>query len=422
MSTRPRRVLRIPICDRPFPLALTVLAAALLAPPAVRAQERATLDASAVVARVVASSPVVRIADARAERARALRVGAGVALRENPTLSLWGGPRQLADGTWVPDVIATLSVPIDLASVRGARVEAAEGAVRLAEAEAEEARLVARQEALALWVRALGAQARVGVQRLRVRIEETGLRVAETRQRAGATGLDEVSLATVSLAVARGALATAESASAGALAELRARMGLPPDAPLELTGELVDEAAIPSLESLAERLGRRADVRRATRSAEASAREAQLQERLGLPPLRLGLGGGRENEYYGRVGLDWALPLFQRNQTAVATARAGTRAAQAEGEALRAQAEIELRAAYAAYEHARDAWRLLRDALPAAARAEQLAIRAYELGQRGLESTVVVLRQTHELRAAHVDAAVNVAEARRVIDRAVGGL
>lgn len=181
-------------------------------------------------------------------------------------------------------------------------------------------------------------------------------------------GLDELSLATVSLAVARGALATAESASAGALAELRARTGLPPAAPIDLRGELVDDAAVPPLEALVERLGRRADVRRASRSAEASAHDARLQERLGIPPLRLGLSGGRENEYYDRVGLDWALPIVQRNQTAVAAARAGIRAAQIERDALRAQAEMELRAAHATYERALDAWRVLRDALPGAAR------------------------------------------------------
>lgn len=423
MPTSRARAGETPIDDRPCRLALAVLfAAALLVPSAVAAQERTTLDVATVVARAVAASPLVRVAEARVERARAQRVGANVLVRENPTVSLWGGPRQLSGGEWVPDVILTLTVPFDFSGARGARVDAAEGLVRLAEAEAEEARQEARQAALALRVRVLAAQARVAVQRLRVQIEETDLRIAETRQRAGVAGLDEVALATVSLALARGALASAEATAAGTLAELRGRLGLAPDASVVIVGELVEASALPPLDVLIVRLGRRADVQRALRSTEASSQEARLQSRLGVPVPRLGLGGGRENEYYARIGVDWAVPLFQRNQTAVAVAQAGVRVGQIEREALRAQAETELRAAYALHDGAREAWRVLEEALPAAARSEQLATRAYELGQRDLESTVVVLRQTYELRVAHLAAAVDVAEARRAIDRAVGGL
>ena len=60
-------------------------------------------------------------------------------------------------------------------------------------------------------------------------------------------------------------------------------------------------------------------------------------------------------------------------------------------------------------------------ALPSADQAELFSTRAYELGHRELESTLVVLRQTHELRVAELNAAVEVAQALRAIDRAVGG-
>jgi cobalt-zinc-cadmium efflux system outer membrane protein len=308
-----------------------------------------------------------------------------------------------------------------LSGARGARSRAAEAMVRLAEAEVDEARQVARVEAMELWVRCLAAQARVDLQRRRVETEGSSLRAAEVRLRSGAVGMGDVTLATVELALARGGLHTAEAERDAANETLRARMSLAPTVAVVLRGGLTEERVVDPLELLLRRLDRRADVRRATVAARASGDEADLQRRLGVPPLRVGVGGGRENEYYGRVGVDFALPVFQRNQTAVAVASAGVRVAEVEREVLRSQAEAELRIAYARWVGARRAWETLHAALPSADQAELFSTRAYELGHRELESTLVVLRQTHELRVAELNAAVEVAQALRAIDRAVGG-
>lgn len=413
---------RIPIDGRYIGRFLAGFLLALSPSPDARAQERAAVDAASVTARAAAASPLVRIAEARVERARAHRVGADLWSRENPTLSVWGGPRQLTTGEWVPDLIVGFSVPFDLSGVRPAREASVEASVREAEAEAEEVRQVARDEALGVWLRVLAARDRVAALTQREQVEAALQRIAETRLRAGSTGLEDVTLATVARALAQGALAAAESEYAGALIELRGRLGVDPGEPLDPREGLVDEAPLPPLEALLARLPRRADLQRAARAVDASAAEARLQSRLGVPPLRVGIAGGRENEYYGRVGVDWALPLVQRNQTAVAVARSGVRLGEVEREALRARAAMELRAAYARYEASLRAWRLLRDALPAADQSERLAGRAYELGLRPLEGAVVVLRHTSELRLALIDAALAIAEARRAVARAVGGL
>lgn len=390
-------------------------------PRSAAAQSRVVLDAETVAARVVARSPAVRIAEARISRAQAQTVGADAFSRENPTLSVWGGPRQVSSGDWLADLVVTVSMPFDLGGVRRARTSAAEAAVRLAEAEADEARQSARVEAMALWLQCLIAEARLALQRQRVATEEAAHRAAEVRHHNGAVGMGDLVITTIELALARGAERSAEAARDTALMALRGRLSLAADVEITLSGGLAESSEPATLDVLLAQVHRRAELRRATLAATWSTREAELQSRLGIPPLRVGLSGGRENEYYGRVGVDFALPLIQRNQTAVAVARAGVRVAEVERESLRAQAEADLRTAFTAWSGARRALVVLEAALPAADQSDRLAIRAYELGQRDVESTLVVFRQTHELRAARLDAAIAVAEARRAIERATGG-
>jgi len=113
-----------------------------------------------VIERARRSSPELELARARVEAARAARAGTSVWARDNPTLSLTGGPRLLASGDWVPDLIVGVSVPIEVGGISITRPRVVDAQVLLAQAEADLVANSAVFEALLLWVRAGGAWAR----------------------------------------------------------------------------------------------------------------------------------------------------------------------------------------------------------------------------------------------------------------------
>ena len=384
-------------------------------------QSVTTLDGPTVWSRVAARSPSVRLAEARIARARELAGTPDAAVRENPSLSVLAGPRFQADGSTGADVVAVLSWPFDLSGARGARREALDAAVRAAEAEAAEARLAALFEARSLWCRALAARARMTHERARSAVESEARRIATERARLGAAAQDEVALAAVALATADARVEEARAAYDTALEALRAPLGLAPGEPVDAVGDLVPDGSTPDLATLRSRLPRRPDVLRAGSAMDAANAEAHAQSRLGVPVPRLALSAGHEGETFGRAGVETQLPVFQRNQLAVASARAQARYAEREREALLHAAEVELRVAWVRHDGAMRRWQGLREAMHAADEAEHMAQRIYELGQRDLLSTLVALRETAALRTAHLDAAVAVAEARLELERAAGG-
>lgn len=382
-----------------------------------RAQE--ALDLVATTRRGRDAGPLVRVTEARVGAAAALRAGANLFVRENPTLSVWSGPRLLPTGAVIPDLTLALSWPFDLTGSRAQRSSWAEAAVRVAEADGEVARRAAALDARDAWLEAVLARDAAALWRAQVEIDASALRIAQVRRTNGAAGDDEVALARLGLATTRARLVAYEGDERAAGERLRGR--LHESAPVRVSGELpLGEA--PPLALLLASLARRPDVRRAEASAEAARRDGALQERLAVPLVRAGLGLGRENEYYARVGLDVGLPVFQRNQTSVAQARAQVLVALAEREYLLAQAESELRAAHAHFEGARLALATLDEALAFAADAERLALRAYELGQRSLAETLVLLREAARLRQSRHEAAASTARARLALDRASGEL
>ena len=117
------------------------------------------LDRTAVIS-LAARAPSVAIAQARVEEARAARVGASVPATTNPELTVLGGPRSLAGGGTSTDLVATLSWPVDVSGSWSARREAADQALRAAEAEAADVRRNATADALDAWIEALASTQR----------------------------------------------------------------------------------------------------------------------------------------------------------------------------------------------------------------------------------------------------------------------
>jgi cobalt-zinc-cadmium efflux system outer membrane protein len=427
MSRVPPVSLRTPArkTDRRSTFCIAVAIATLLQwSPGARAawaQTRVTIDAATVVARVQARSPWLRVAESRVGVARAQGAGADLLVRENPTLQVWGGPRVLATGEVLPDVTVALLWPFDLSGSRAPRVTAARLQLQAAEAEADEARLMAVAEGLGRWLDVLATEAEVVVAAREVETNASILQAAERRQRLGVTGAGEVAVARVSLATSQAALAQARGERRARVETLRSLLGYAAAEELDVTGSL-DEPAALSLDALRRAAGRHPTTLRGLRAVERAEAEVQLQERLAAPTPRLGLGGGRENEYYGRVGVDVALPVFQRNQLGVATSRAQVALERAERALLAARVTASLESAWARYEAARESLSLLAGAVASADEATTLATRGFELGQRDLLSTLLVVREALTLQRAVLEARVRVARVRLDLQLAAGAL
>lgn len=387
--------------------------------PSVRGDE-VVLDRAQVLALARSQSPAIRVAEARIGEARALRVGARAPATANPEIGIAVGPRALDTGT-VIDVVGRLFIPIDVSGAPGARVRVADQRARTAAAEAEDARRLAAGVALDAWIVALGSEERVQLERERAQLDETLYSSARARKAAGTIGDYDVQLTAVLRADSEARLKRAEGDRNAALVVLRARVGLPPTAPVRLAGTLDVEPA-PPLDILLAGLARRPDRVRAQSEIEVADADARLQRRLGIPAPLLTASGGRDGELYARVGVDVPIPVFQRNQTARAVADAHRNTAAAERALVDVTSEAELRSAYATYVATASAYDVLHAAAPSMADAEHLATRAYELGQATLPNLVVARRETATARVAHLDARIALARARAALDVAAGVL
>jgi cobalt-zinc-cadmium efflux system outer membrane protein len=392
-----------------------------LASPA-RAQPAAvTLTAETVRALALAQAPEVARSLAALEEASSVRrEGAGQG-PSNPILSLRAGPRILREeGSPVAlDVNLALTWPLDLAGVATARAAQLSVAERVAEAALDEARWRAAVGALEALADARAEAAREALARARWENAQALVRCARVRRDAGTAGEGDVALTEALQAQARAQLLRAQSRHRAALESLRGALGVAPDAPLALPEE-TPEAPLAPLDTLVAALGRRPDLA-LHRAAIGEARaDVALQRRLGLPVPRLSFQGLRENEVFAQLGVELALPVYDRNQGPRALASARVRRRERELSVARFSAEVELRAAYARWEGALGAAGALAEADQAADTALRLATRAYELGQRDLPAALVVGREALSLREAFVEARAELSRARLAVLAAAG--
>ena len=380
------------------------------------------IDKTQVIELVRQQSPSLRVAKARAEEVRAARIGAGAAAQTNPELSASAGPRFLPQGSTSFDFNLALSWPFDVSGAPKLRAELADERVLVAEAEAADAERIALGEALALWAQCRAAEERLALEAQRANLDAALLHIAQVRRDAGAVGDGDVALATLLQAEGQARLRTAEGEREATQVLLRGRLGLSADTQLSLPSVASIDTTLPHLEEIFSRLEKHPDLVRAVASAQAAAKDADLQRRLGLPTPKLILVGERSPEYAAHAGVDVALPVYQRNQTNRAVIAARIMTASAEESAIRVRVEVELRAAYARLTGAGAAYEELGRAVPAIDDTEHLATRGYELGQVALAAVVTARREAAGARAALLDAKETLIRARVVVDLASGAL
>jgi cobalt-zinc-cadmium efflux system outer membrane protein len=397
------------------------LAAALLCPFTVRAQAADTLNPLTLEqALELAASRSPQLSAARREieaQAGALQQAAS---RPNPELAASVEDHRSATRT----TTATLNFPLELGGKRAARVNAAQLAHRLAQAELADARAQVRAAATAAYFGLLAAQERVELATRSAELAASGAQAVSRRVAAGKAApadalraqVDQAS-AQLELTEAQGELTAARHALAAQWGDTEPRFAavagglqaIPERAPLpELMGRLDEAPALLAARTERERRQALVDVERSK----------------AVPDLTFSVGAKRDNEQ-GRtqavVGLSIPLPLFDRNQGALLEARKRADKADDELQAARLRLRAELQTAASQLAIARTSLQTLQaTVLPATQQAYDMARKGYEAGKFGFLDVIDAQRSLLQARARYLGTLANAYQAATAIDRLIG--
>lgn len=243
-----------------------------------------------------------------------------------------------------------LSQLVELGGKRAARLAVATGETDLAGWDYESRRLDVLTGTARDFAAVLGAQARVRVAEESARIAAEVLEATRARAEAGAVGPVEVRRTEIEAAAAEIEGDRAAADLAGARARLVSNWGEARPRFAEAVGEIPIDIQLPDMDALIPLLDRNPDLARF--EAEIALRRAELDaaEAGRYPDLTVGAGRRRFDETNDRAyvfEVSVPLPLFDRNQGAVAGAEARLSAARMRRNAARQRLRAELEAAWA---------------------------------------------------------------------------
>lgn len=394
-----------------------------------------------LAAAALARSPEILAARAEIEIARGGLQQAS--LRPNPTLT--AGRREDPGGT-DNQTSMMVQVPLDLFRRKG-RVDTATetlAAAELAVADRERLLVAAVREragAVLIAARLLGVIDDLLVVTRRTH-ELLGARVSE-----GATPPLDRDVAEVEVRRLEADRLSRLAEAEAALLELRAVLGLAPDAVLtlrdDLEQQLRSEAARPlntASQTLENIVAERPDVREGAarvREAEARIRELRREGRFdmtvygsymrmdtGFPQRGFNAAGGLERVrgvfQYAEAGGMLTLPLFNRNQGAIAAAEAEKTAAEHTHHAHEVMARADITAARVRDEQTRKGLDVLARARDLARRNVEIVRESYQLGKNTLFEVFAEQRRLLDIEMAYADALAKAFEARTALVRATG--
>lgn len=382
-----------------------------------------TLSLSDIAPRVRDHHPALQAALLTVAEARGRQLGAG--RLANPTLGFdWRSESRLSP------VTGEFSLEQAFPLTRRLRLEKQLTVQGVAAAELEvrevERRLIAEARALAVELLALDLQ-----QRLRQRQGELAGKLAEfTRDRAEKGEFSPLDAAQAQLDAQRLRLEIRklDGQRASLLGQLKPKLGLAPEASLQLAGEL-PAPVLPGTTSWQQR----ADYRLAQTQAQAAQTAVELAKARRLQDVSAGLVGGPERQWMqgsggqstGFIGFRVSLPLpfWNRNQGEIAEKTATAERARLETEALGRQIAGEADTARREMQAQADLVHETRDRLlPLVLEQVQKLEQAYEAGQTDLLAVLRARDQRLQLEAAALDAVRDFHLARLRYEAATGTL
>ncbi|MDE2466869.1 MAG: TolC family protein, partial [Alphaproteobacteria bacterium] len=248
-------------------------------------------------------------------------------------------------------------------------------------------------------------------------IDESLVSTTQARQKAGEVSELDVNAAKLELERLRQERTVLTGERTATLAGLAALMGLPPSATPTLESTPPPVTSLPSLTHLiTQALNERPDLRLLALTADRAHAERALANSSAWEDWNLSLGVQQDRRVIAgapsqpadkalMLSLSIPLPLFNRNQGAIAAATANEESARDQLAALRLRIENRLAGEYAQVTRlltALDAY--TQDTLPLSRRNADLARNAYRQGQVSIVEVIQAERQENELNTAYTDA------------------
>jgi cobalt-zinc-cadmium efflux system outer membrane protein len=373
-----------------------------------------SLTLAEVLARAREQAPQVVSARLAVDEARARLAGASLRYPSNPEIDAAIGNRNGPENRFTEFEVG-LGQTFGRADRRDARVAAANAAIAQSTAQLDEIiREVVRDAASAYW-RAVHARERIRLLETTFELANSVYATADRRFKAGDIAVLDVNLARASLARVRAEREGTEAVRAVALGELHQLLRL--DGDVEVAGSL-SRPLETDLSAALQAAAQRPELR----ALEAALEEAEADLRLALtfskPEYGVGARYSREEgDHIVLGGLTVTLPVVTKGQEQRALASARATRLRAELDAARARIQLEVRAAFDAYNRRRAAVPVLETvARPGLDENDQLTTRSFEVGQLGLPELLLIRRELLETRAQYLDALLEAALARIALD------
>ncbi|HVK42415.1 MAG TPA: TolC family protein [Phenylobacterium sp.] len=362
----------------------------------------------ALLAEAQATAP--RLAEARADIARAEGLARQAGVMPNPTLELdienfsGSGPFR---GTSLSETTATFGQTLELGGKRSARAAAGRAEVEVARAEARQAEAEYAFDLTAAYAEAEASDRRLQLALDALSLAEQDGQIASALVDAGREAELRRLQAQAAAQAARAAVDEARVARAEAFGALTALAG----APVPFTSipvSLLDSEAPLSTASTLVATGT-ASYLAAQAEQEAAARRLRVERRRAIPDVTVSMGVRRfeEDDATALVaGLSAPLPLFDQNRGNIAAAGAEVTAAEARLNAARLEAEAAVRTSAARTSAAQTRITAARQGETTAQEAYRLARIGYEAGRLPLAELVAARRALAEAREQTIAAAV----------------
>jgi cobalt-zinc-cadmium efflux system outer membrane protein len=398
---------------------------ALCCVPGPRADETAEqqLSLEQALREAFARSPTLAAQRAVLEEAEARQVKAET-YPHNPALMVEGADRDGLGGSST-DWSVRLAQPIEIAGQRSRRVAGASADLESTAAglRREERLLAARVSAL--FVEALRARELLAVEQANAELVQSLADVARKRFEAGSTPQMEVNLARVQVGRAQRRLHLARAVYLVSRASLAEAVGLDPTRPPVPGGELElpRRDPVPVSRLVEGALEHRADLEAFRRTIEAARARVELARRERVPDLSLELfyeeEAGTDRLLGGGFGI--RIPLFDRNQGALAEARAAERRAVAETDAAGLRIRREVVEARARYEAAFEASATLEEHVLGTLEDNLRLLRlSFESGKTGWTEVLVFRREFIDIQRDYVESLADARLAGIELDLASG--
>jgi outer membrane protein TolC len=407
----------------------TVLSTCALVAFAARAQpaseDSIELSLAEAQDRAALSAPEVTVALRQVGEAAATRVGAGIVMPVNPTLSFDARPGLDDASRGAFGVSSTLDFLFEVGGAPSARVREAHARTRAARAEVEVVQAEARLRALQAYVGERIAELRIEHARQAVELGNRVLVAARERSQAGAGSEMDVASARAELAEFQAEQYAAEAERHQSLLALRILLAIPPGATLRLTSTIDAPAPAAPIDELIRRARARLPDLGAIRARLALLRASQ--QRLSaeaFPKLGayVGVDASPRSPVFGIAGVSIELPLARRNQTPRAVVAAERLTEQTRYEQTFARLEVALRAIRQAYEAQRSELEVLTDVgLPAAQTHLDLMETGFRAGRFDVFRLTSAAQSLVRLKAVRVAALSHIWQQRSLLDRLTGG-